>query len=234
MKLNYAPRQKQLETLIQKLGLPENAPVKWSLLDLALTHPSISPSENYDQLEFVGDAVVRLAASEMLMETYPELAVGEYSAIRQVLVSDRIMAELGSRFGLDRYLLIENRSTQIPPSAIADTFEAIVGALYLSTHNMKLVRPWLDPLFQNLAVEILKDPARQNYKYAFQEWAKTHYKVLPEYRVETSKENNPLQRFTASVWLQNRQMGKGTGQSKKAAEQAAAKQAFESVSTIPN
>lgn len=126
MKLNYAPRQRQLETLIQKLGLPENAPVKWTLLNLALTHPSISPSENYDQLEFVGDAVVRLAASEVLMETYPELVVGEYSAVRQVLVSDRIMAELGSRFGLDRYLLIENRNTEIHTSAIAYAFEAII------------------------------------------------------------------------------------------------------------
>jgi len=65
-------RQKQLKILIQKLGLPTTAPVDWSLLDLALTHPSISSTDNYEQLEFVGDSVVRLISAELLMEIYPQ------------------------------------------------------------------------------------------------------------------------------------------------------------------
>ncbi|MCA1992282.1 MAG: ribonuclease III, partial [Coleofasciculus sp. S288] len=112
-------------------------------------------------------------------------------------------------------------------SRLADAFEAVLGALYLSTHTLELIRPWLDPPLQQLADEIRQDPARQNYKDALQEWTQAHYKLLPEYRLkETSLIHGDAQRFTAEVWLQGRQLGEGTGRSKKAAEQAAAKQAF--------
>ena len=63
-------RQQQLSNLVKKLGLSEQASINWSLLDLALTHPSVSTSQNYQKLEFVGDAVIRLAAAEVLLESY--------------------------------------------------------------------------------------------------------------------------------------------------------------------
>ena len=71
----YPRRQRQLESLIQKLGLSANSPIKWPLLDLALTHPTVSESANYEQLEFVGDAVVRLVAAVVLWESYPDCCV---------------------------------------------------------------------------------------------------------------------------------------------------------------
>jgi ribonuclease-3 len=212
------------------LGLSEQAPVQWGLLDLALTHPSVSAETNYEQLEFVGDAVVRIATSELLFETYPNSLVGEFAAIRSVLVSDRILAQLAEVYGLERYLLISSSAASDKAgqtSRLADAFEAVLGALYLSTHTLELVRPWLDPHMQQLAAEIRKDPARQNYKDALQEWTQAHYKLLPKYYL---KETRPMHgddhRFTAEVWLQDRRLGEGKGRSKKAAEQAAAKQAF--------
>jgi len=227
-------RQKQLEKFIQKLGLPEGIPVKWSLLDLALTHPTFSPTANYEQLEFIGDSVVRLAASEFLWETYPEASVGDFSAIRKVLVSDRILAQIAEGYGFDRYLLISTSAAGDKAgqtSRLADAFEAVLGALYLSTHTLQLVRPWLDAHFQQLSVEIRLDPALQNYKDALQEWTQAHYKVLPEYRVqETRQLHGDAHRFTAEVWWQGHRWGMGTGPSKKAAEQAAAKEAFSFVS----
>ncbi|MBD1924597.1 ribonuclease III [Microcoleus sp. FACHB-831] len=230
MSISYPPRKKQLQKLIEKLGLPETAPVKWQLLDLALTHPTVSSTANYEQLEFLGDAVVRLAASEFLMETYPESSVGEFSAIRKVIVSDRTLASLADSYGLDRYLLISDSAAGDKAgleSRLADAFEAVLGALYLSTHTLELVRPWLDLHFKHLAAEIRLDPALQNYKDALQEWTQAHYKVLPIYRVrETVRSTGSHERFTAEVWLQDRQLGVGLGHSKKAAEQAAAKQAF--------
>ena len=69
MSLSDPRRQKQLKTLVEKLGLSADVPVRWDLLDLALTHPSVSRDKNYEQLEFVGDSVVRLAAAEVLLET---------------------------------------------------------------------------------------------------------------------------------------------------------------------
>ena len=229
--LQYPRRIKQLKQLMQKLGLPETALVGWDLLDLALTHPSISPEKNYQQLEFVGDAVVRLAAAEVLLETYPNEPVGEFAAIRSILVSDRVLAEIADSFGIERYLLIGANTLSNPAgrqSWLADAFEAILGALYLSTNTMELVRPWLDEILKEKAAEIRRDPARQNYKDALQEWTQGKYKLLPQYRVQENPKGDRY-RFRAEVWLNGNCLGTGEGRSKKLAEQAAAKEAFLSV-----
>lgn len=226
-------RKKQLDTFIQKLGLTDTVTVNWELLDLALTHPTISQEANYQQLEFVGDSVIRLVAAEVLLEIYPEDVVGEFAAIRSILVSDRTLAEFAEGYGFDRYLLITDSAAQDPVGRIswlADAFEAVLGALYLSTKTMNLVRPWLDPLLIAKAAEIRQDPARQNYKDALQEWTQGQYKILPEYRVKEQRSSSDYQaRFLAEVWLKNRKLGTGQGRSKKLAEQAAAKEAFFSV-----
>lgn len=233
MTLNDPRRQKQLETLLRKFGLPETAPVNLSLLDLALTHPSLAQETNNQQLEFLGDAVARLAAAEVLLEVYPDEPVGEFAALRSGMVSDRTLAEIADSYGLERYLLTSSSVAGDSAgriSRLADAFEAVLGALYLSTHNMDLVRPWLDLAFQHKAAEILQDPARQNYKDALQEWTQARYKILPDYRVrENEQAQRDEQRFIAEVWLKEQQLGTGTGRSKKAAEQAAAQAAFWSI-----
>ncbi len=230
MTLSYPRRQKQLQSLVNKLGLPAQAPIQWQLLDLALTHPTVSAQANYEQLEFVGDAVVRLVAAEVLWETYPDSPVGDFAAIRSILVSDRVLAQLADEYGLELYLLVSGSATADKAgqeSRLADAFEAVLGALYLSTHTLELVRPWLDPHFKKLAAQIHSDPAKLNYKAALQEWTQAHFKVLPEYRVqETPQPHAAFERFTAQVWLQGQQLGQGTGRSIKAAEQAAAQLAF--------
>lgn len=224
-----ARRQKQLERLVDRLGLT-TANIDWQLLDIALTHPTTG-KDNYQQLEFLGDSVVRLAASELLLEVYPQLSVGDFSAIRRILVSDRILSELADRYGLEAFLTMAASAAADPlgkTSRLADAFEAVLGALYLATHNLTLVRPWLDRHFCELAEEILRDPARQNYKDALQAWTQGNYNSLPEYRVrEIATESSP--HFIAEVWFQDKQLGTGEGKSKKAAEQLAAKMAVESV-----
>ncbi|HAC64233.1 MAG TPA: ribonuclease III [Cyanothece sp. UBA12306] len=223
-------RRKQLQILTQKLGLSQTTQINWSWLDLALTHPTISQEKNYQQLEFVGDSVVRLAAAEVLLETYPDESVGEFAALRSIMVSDRTLAQFAESFSLDRYLLVSDSVAKDEVgkvSRLADAFEAVLGALYLSTHTMELVRPWLDYLLKTKAEEIRQDPARQNYKDALQEWTQAQYKMLPEYRVK-SIESSPQEQtcFLAEVWLKDRKLGSGKGRSKKIAEQAAAQEAY--------
>ena len=226
-------RRKQLIQLLSKFGLTEIDSVNLSLIDLALTHPTISQVANYEQLEFVGDSVVRLISAEILMETYPEAPVGDYGAVRSVLVSDQTLAEIADTYGIDRYILItshlNNPGARV--SLLADTFEAILGALYLSTHDMTLIRPWLDPILQARAAIVLACPARENYKDALQEWTQAEYKILPVYKVQENQTVDVQQtdRFIAEVWISDRQLGQGKGRTKKAAEQAAAKEAFFSV-----
>ena len=228
--LGYPHRQQQLQSLLRKLALPETAPIQWSLLDLALTHPTISATANYEQLEFMGDAVVRLAASELLFETYPDCSVGEFAAIRSMLVSDRSLARIAQHYGLERYLLVSGSAMGDKAgeeSRLAEALEALVGALYLSTHTLALIRPWLDSHFRAFAIEIRTDPARQNYKAALQEWTQAQHKSLPTYRTqEVGLLHGDPHRFAAEVWLQGQCLGQGSGRSIKAAEQAAAQVAF--------
>lgn len=214
---------------MERLGLSSQQPIAWQLLDVALTHPSVSTQQNYEQLEFVGDSVVRLAASELLFETYPDVVVGEFAAVRSILVSDRILAEISESYGFGRYLLVGGSATRDrlgEESRLADCFEAVLGALYLSTNTLELIRPWLDPHLLGRATEIFNDPARQNYKAALQEWTQSCHKLLPQYKVEETGHPGDEARFTASVWFQEQQLGEGTGRTIKAAEQAAARMAF--------
>lgn len=234
MNLIQDPRRKvQLNKLLHRLGLEDVSLVNWHLLDLALTHPSISPSKNYEQLEFLGDAVIRLSCAEFLLETYPHLPVGDFASIRSILVSDRFLAEIAEKYGFDQFLLATSAVKNDKwgkSSRLADCFEAVLGALYESTKDMRLVRPWLDPILQEKANQVQADPARQNYKDALQEWTQAKYKILPVYIVkenESSRQDN--ERFIAEVWLQDKLLGTGKGGTKKASQQAAAKQAYDSV-----
>lgn len=229
MSLADPRRQKQLSQFVEKLGLSAQSPVNWALLDRALTHSTFSTA-NYEQLEFVGDAVVKLAAAEFLLKTYPTCTAGELSAIRSILVSDRTLAQIADSYGLQRYLLVGNSAAADATgheSRLAAAFEAVLAALYLSTQRLNLIHPWLESHFQPLAEWVRLDPARQNYKGALQEWTSLHHQILPEYRIEEiGQAHGDAQRFRAEVWLHGKQLGEGIGSSKKAAEQAAAQIAF--------
>jgi ribonuclease III len=241
MSLQYPRRQQALAQLLTRLDVPSQDEIRWDLLDRALTHATADPQSNYEQLEFVGDAVVKLAAAEFLLEAFPELSVGEFTALRSVLVSDRVLGEIADSYGFDRYLAVA-ASAQFDQagrgSRMADAFEAVLAALYLSRNNLSLIRSWLDRHFQELAVKTLADPARQNYKAALQQFTQAHLKLLPEYRnQELTQMHNDPERFESSVWIQAECLGQARGRSIKAAQQAAAQQAYnrltEASSTAP-
>ncbi|MEB3293592.1 MAG: ribonuclease III [Synechococcales bacterium] len=228
MSLPYPRRQKQLEQFVSRLELPPKVPIQWDLLDRALTHATSSATDNYEQLEFVGDAVVKLAAATFLLNTYPQLTVGDFTALRSVLVSDQTLAEIADSYGFDRFLLVgASADAAGRMSRLADSLEAVLGAFYLSTQTLDLIHPWLDAHFQHRAEAILADPARQNYKAALQNWTQGRQQGLPEYRSQEVKQvHNDPERFAAEVWIQGIRVGWGTGRSIKAAEQAAARMAF--------
>ncbi len=228
----------RLTRFIDRLGLGRSPDLRWDLLELALTHPSASGGENYEQLEFVGDAVVRLVAAKSLWTANPKGLVGEWSSVRSVLVSDRILAEIASSFGFEQFLTIGASAIHDRKgerSRFADAFEAVLGCLFLSTQNLDLIEPWLEPIFARYASKIRSDPAYQNYKAALQQWTQANHKVLPEYRVklqEVSPENKQAPSFEAEVWVLGQCLGVGQGQSMKQAEKAAAQQAYQELSNF--
>ena len=227
----YHPRQRQLKSLVEKLSISQQALIKWNLLDLALTHSTVSSTHNNEKLEFFGDAVVRLVAAQLLLENYPNCSVGEFTAIRSILVSDRSLAQIADKYGWSRYLLVSKSAAWDKAGRerrLADSFEAVLGALYLSTNNLELIRPWLDSHFEGLIAQIRKDPARHSYKAALQELTQGSYKTLPNYQVhEANKIHGDRERFFAEVWFKGQKLGVGKGPSIKAAEEAAAKSALD-------
>jgi ribonuclease-3 len=226
-------RIQELKTLLLKLGLTEHDAIDWDVLNRALTHVSVSPTDNYEKLEFLGDAVVRLLASEVLMQDYPDAKVGDFANIRSMLVSDRVLAKIASSYGVENYLSINasglgNKAAKVARNA--DALEAILGALYISgRYSLKLIRPWLNPILSDWAATIRQDPEFINYKDSLQEWTQAQYQTLPTYEVSpNSRTPTPEQeRFFAVVSLNGEVLGEGYGSSKKAAEQSAARVAVE-------
>ncbi|MFN3925907.1 MAG: ribonuclease III [Pseudanabaenaceae cyanobacterium] len=221
-------RRRHLEELLCKLLGKYEIPIDWQLLDQALTHPSFSSTRNYDHLELLGDSVLRLAVSLYLQEQYGDRTVGELSALRSYLVSDESLARIAESYQLDDYILVDinaRKDAKAKRSRLADATEALIGVLYLSTHDLSLVRCWLDQHLEQTIAKVKDIPALGNYKLALQELTQAYCKQLPEYRLVAREP------FTAEVWFHGQPWGTGTGNSIKAAEQAAAEQALPRLQT---
>ena len=139
----------KLKELINKIG--DDIAVNSNLLTVvneALTHSSISRGKNYEKLEFLGDAVLRLAATEFIGRNYPDLSVGARSSMRAQLVSDRWLADVGAGLAIEQHMLL-GRQAQGDRSAQsrlqADATEALIGALYTTHGDLKAIHRWLSP-----------------------------------------------------------------------------------------
>ena len=218
-----------------QLGIPSGT-LRQDILEEALIHASFSSSRNNERLEFLGDSVLRLAAAELLMERYPNATVGELTMMRSHLVSDKVLTDIAETIHLQVYMQISPVAMNDPtgrPKRLADAIEAILATLYLSRGNLQLVRPWLDPFLIPLAEQLRENPVIHNPKSALQELIQKYYKRLPEYRtVEVSVPGEDFPRFEAEVWFDHRCLGKGSGSSRKAAEQAAALEGYAAVQTL--
>ncbi len=232
------PPSKALRRCIARLGLPETTDINWAALEQALVHSSVSPTHNNEFLEFLGDSVLRLAAAEFLMERYPDATVGELSALRSHLVSDRTLTTLADHLGLEPFLHIAPSAAgdlAARDSRLADVVEAILAALYLSRGNLSLVRPWLDTHLGRLAEQLRQDPARQNYKAALQELTQARCKTLPDYRTtEVNPVHGDAHRFQSEVWFEGQCWGQGQGRSIKLAQQQAAQVAYQAMQKTMN
>ena len=213
-----------------------------ALLEEALTHCSAGAKVDYEKLEFYGDAVLRLLASELLRLHYPNLAVGQLAAIRAQLVSDRELTRLGQSIELQPLIRLGPQARCDPTAAasiLARSCEALIGALHLALRldggdGIQDLLPWLQPHWLPIAQELLEDPHRHNWKTALQEWSQAVYHCLPNYCTEELKTSHgDPHRFVAQVSVAGRPMGQGHGSSRRRAEQAAAAQALDSTQQQP-
>ncbi|QEY32465.1 ribonuclease III [Synechococcus sp. RSCCF101] len=202
-------------------------------VDEALTHTSAGLPRNHERLEFLGDAVLRLAAAEYLQRQHPQLSVGQHSALRSLLVSDAWLADLGERCGIEQVLRVGRRTSHdrsARRTLRAEATEALIGALYVSRGSLEPIHRWLTPHWQRSSAAILADRHGCNWKSALQEWSQGRGLGLPRYdcRDEGSGHADP-QRFQCRVHLEGRELGQGRGGSRRAAEQDAARMALDRI-----
>jgi len=204
--------------------------INLSYINESLTHSSANKEINYENLEFLGDAVLRLIASDFIKNKYPDMQVGERSELRSHLVSDQWLEEVGKKINIKSVLVIGQKSLKDKSASAtiqAEATEALIGALYQSLTILDPIKNWLIPFWEEKSKEILEDPHRKNYKSALQEWSQSKGLAIPEYKtIEINNKHDNPKRFFCTVYIKKRSVAEGLGKSIKQAEKDAANKAL--------
>jgi len=196
----------------------------------SLTHSSANSDINYENLEFLGDAVLRLIASDFIKNKYPYMKVGERSELRSHLVSDQWLEEVGKKIDIKSVLVIGKkalRDKSANATIQAEATEALIGALYESLNILDPIKEWLLPFWNEKSKEVLADPHKKNYKSALQELTQSKGLSIPLYKtIEIDKKHDNPKRFFCTVYIKNRSIAEGWGKSMKQAEKDAASKAL--------
>lgn len=228
MSVPSSPVTLSLTTLQQRLG---HRFQRMALLERALTHRSHC-ADHYERLEFLGDAVLNLAVSDVLLQRHPHWDEGELSRVRAHLVKQDTLAKLAIRLGVPHQLKLgegELRSGgRQRPSIQADALEAILGAIYLDS-GYDAARQVVLHLYQDIdsapsPTSLTPFPLGKDAKTSLQEWLQGRKLPLPTYEVVQTTGAAHQQQFevACSVALPHQSPARGRGASRRAAEQAAA------------
>lgn len=232
-------RRQAIAGLLKSLNLKR--PRHYELYDQALTHSSysyenkLSSLNNYERLEYLGDAVLKLVVSEYLFERFPHYREGELTKIRAVVVSDARLAELAQSLHLGDYIIFGSSEARSggskKKSNLACAFEALLGAMFLDG-KLPEVREMLRERLEDMIMETAMSKTKDNYKAALQELTQAEEGILPIYR--TIKETGPSHNrtFYIEVSINGETVGHGVGKSKKEAQQQAARQALEVLNAL--
>lgn len=207
-----------------------------SLLKQSLTHRSFhneNPADSHghnERLEFLGDAVLDLALSDLLMRHFPEQPEGDLSKYRAAMVNESELAAIALELKFDEIMRLGrgelNTGGSQKPRLLASVFEAYVGALYLDSGFQKaydFLREVFTPRFASLAA----DGKDRDFKTRLQERAQEQHRQTPTYDLVQEEGPDHNKTFVVSVKLGAQELATGKGRSKKQAEQEAARRALE-------
>lgn len=183
--------------------------------------------DSYERLEFLGDAVLDLIAAEILFNNYPEKDEGFLTKVRAKLVRGDTLTDFSKKLGLEELMELgeRNSSAKISKSILADAFESIIAAIYI-TKGYTEAYEFVDHVIEkNLVIENLINTV-DNYKSALLELAQAQKKPIPHYELINESGPGHNRTFEVKVLVGNEELGEGKGKSKKKAEQKAAKQAL--------
>lgn len=193
-----------------------------SLLGQAITHPSLNGQDNYQRLEFLGDRVLGFIVAGEVYRNFEEEGEGKLSRRQAHLVRKETIADIAHTLGLERYIQMtattRRAGARAQQSIMADTLEAIIGALYLDG-GLKAAKAFIKAHWKTMLElpMIAKDP-----KSALQEWAQARGKLLPTYSVKSRKGPDHAPRFVIEVAVEGAGQATAEGQSKQEAQTLAA------------
>lgn len=234
-------KRSDAEQLEARLGHHFQTP---ALLERALTHSSVVPElraeqpetsvqdiQNNERLEFLGDSVLQLLASEHLLEAFPDWSEGQLSKSRARIVNAHSLRDAANRLNLGEFLNLgrgeEKTGGRQKPAILADAFEAVVAAIYLDA-GLGAARAMLQrTLFVHALEERGTRMADSDRKSALQEFLQGRGQPPAEYRLsgETGPDHQKV--FLVEVWINGDKLADGEGSTKKEAEQRAAQKALE-------
>ncbi len=207
-----------------------------SLLRTAFTHRSYvnehrgETIEHNERLEFLGDAVLELAVTKFLYTKYPDKTEGDLTAYRAALVNTNTISSAATQLGMNDHLLLSKGEARDTGRArqyiLANTFESVIGALYLDQGYEAAERFIADHIYP-LVDEVVEKRLWQDSKSRFQEKAQEHVSITPRYMMLDESGPDHDKRFTVGVYLDDDLVARGEGRSKQEAEQAAAAKALE-------
>ena len=202
-----------------------------ALLLRCVTHVSYGRDrgENHNEtLEFLGDAVLDLAVSDLLMRRFPEKSEGDLSRMRASLVNSTTLAEKAEKLNLGKLLRMakgeERSGGRKKESILAGAFEAILGGIYWDG-GYEAARRVVENYFASDVKE--KNLGLQDYKTRLQEISQMLFRAPPAYRLVAESGPDHEKRFVTEINVGGKILGRGEGKSKKQAEQEAAKKALE-------
>ncbi len=221
-----------LQTLQSELGIAFRDS---ALLDEALTHSSFvheclsGALPDNQRLEFLGDAILDFVVGDWLFRRYPQAVEGELTGLRAHIVRTASLAQWARAFDLGAHLRLgrgEASSGGAGRSAnLCDTFEAVVGAIYLD-QGLACAQTWLQTLLEARSAEIDAQRQMKSSKSRLQEHTQAALHITPTYRIVHEEGPDHAKVFTAQVLVGDEVWGSGVGNTKQAAQLAAADDAF--------
>jgi len=207
--------------------------VSIELVERALTHSSAKTDAHpsNERLEFFGDAVIGLVVTEMVFHGYPDYPEGEMTRVKSVLVSRETLAQKALIYGFQRFMIVGKgvgARERLPRSILANLFEALVAALYLDA-GFEICRKFLQECFSGDIGTLIGRQITRNYKSALQQLAQARMGITPTYVVRSESGPDHDKRFIVAAMLAEKEQGLGEGNSKKEAEQVAARSALKAM-----
>ena len=194
-------------------------------------HPEYKSPSN-ERLEFLGDAVLQLVSSEYLYNNYPKSPEGDLTNYRSAVVCTDSLAEESRRLGYGHFLMLSNGEETTGGRdrdyILANTFEAVLGAIYLE-HGLNECRDFVTRELLYKVDKLVKNHQYKDAKSKFQELAQEMYGVTPIYHVVDSWGLDHEKTFKIEVLLGDKKWGEGQGKSKQKAEQSAAQEGLDKI-----